>query len=135
MKQQVRNTRNILIVVALTVLSLHPSLQLFAQDSAKLKPELTVAYTGTISYQPVFQVRLYNNTEPVRLLLKDEQGDVLYSEKIRGNYHKRFQVDVSPDEPVTLIVTIVDRKGRRVHQYTVSNADKNMNDKLITSVK
>jgi hypothetical protein len=128
-KQVFANLKKTCIIVGLAVASLQ---SLYAQDSLKTPPSLTFTYAGTIRYQPVFHVKLQNATGTAKLLLLNEDGDILYAEKFDGNYNKRFQVDVPATEQVTLVVKIVDTKGRKLHQAVVNNRDRNQADELLT---
>lgn len=79
-------------------------------------------FVGKINQHPVFQLNL-NNTEADQYFIdiKDENNNVLYSEKVKGaNLSRRYQLDVSDADLATAGFGVkVEVTSARTHKTTV----------------
>jgi hypothetical protein len=113
------------------------SLLLMGAASAQTKlPEPTVKYIGTLDGQPVFRVSLDNQSNNVyHLTIKDDTGDILYSEKIKGKeFSKKFKFENSDRHNVKLTFTVEGKEGSQSQDFQVNTSTKVWNDVVVTSL-
>jgi hypothetical protein len=113
------------------------SLLLIGAASAQAKlPEPTVKYIGTLDGQPVFRVQLQNqNSNIYHLTIKDETGDILYSEKIKSKeFSKKFKFENSDRHNVKLTFTVEGKEGSQSQDFQVNTSTKVWNDVVVTSL-
>jgi hypothetical protein len=106
-----------------------------ASAQSKL-PEPTVKYIGTLDGQPVFRVFLDNQNAGVNhLTIKDETGDILYSEKIKGKeFSKKFKFESADRHNVKLTFTFEGKQGLSSQEFQVNTSTKVWNDVVVTSL-
>jgi hypothetical protein len=127
MKQTIKSTRMIAMGI-LTLCTIGLSNSTFA--GAKTNNPAELKYVGKIENQPVFQLKLNNDeAETYFINIKDENNNVLYSEKVKGaNLSRNYRLDVddadlhSPGFGVTFEVESA--KTHKKEVYKVSNQTK-----------
>ena len=107
--------------------------------SAQEAPQATtpaIAYIGSLDGQPVFKVELDNKNSAVSYLtIKDELGDVLYSEKIRNkHFSKKFKFENSDRENLKLTFQLESAKGTVTQEFKVNTSTKVLSDVVVTKL-
>jgi hypothetical protein len=113
------------------------SLLLIGATSAQSKlPEPNIKYIGTLDGQPVFKVSLDNQSNSVyHLTIKDETGDILYAEKIKGKeFSKKFKFENADRNNVKLTFTVDGKEGSQSQDFQVNTSTKVWNDVVVTSL-
>lgn len=113
------------------------SLLLIGATSAQTKlPEPSIKYIGTLDGQPVFKVDVDNQNNGVyHLTIKDETGDVLYSEKIKGKeFSKKFKFENNDRNSVKLTFLVEGKEGSQSQEFQVNTSTKVWNDVVVTSL-
>jgi hypothetical protein len=113
------------------------SLLFIGATSAQAKlPEPTIKYIGTLDGQPVFRVDLDNQDNSIyHLTIKDDSGDILYSEKIREKeFSKKFKFENSDRRSVKLTFVVDGKEGSRAQDFQVNTSTKVWNDVVVTSL-
>lgn len=97
---------------------------------------VAIKYMGAVGSKPVFQVEFDNQSEEeILVVLKDTEGNTLYSEKFQGKrFSKRFQLDrIEEDAAVTLSLT--NRKDRQTQQYQINHNFRMVQDVTVTRLR
>jgi hypothetical protein len=113
------------------------SLLLIGAASAQSQlPEPTVKYIGTLDGQPVFKVQVENENNAVsHLTIKDDTGDILYSEKIKGKeFSKKFKFENADRRNVKLTFIVEGKDGAQSQDFQVNTSTKVLNDVVVTSL-
>ncbi|MDE3214669.1 MAG: hypothetical protein KGM98_15680 [Bacteroidota bacterium] len=127
MKQTIKSTKKIaLAFAALCIMGV--TNHAFANSKTENPAELT--YIGKLQNQPAFTLKLHNPEAATYFInIKDENNNVLYSEKISGaNLSRTYRLAVneaqlnSPDFGVTVEVTSA--KTHKKEVYKISNQTK-----------
>ena len=134
--------QNFSTLVKKSILSLaFTSLVLVAATSASASttdstPNPTVKYIGSLDGQPVFKVELNNENAKVQYLtIKDDQGTVLYSEKIKSKqFSKSFKFENSDRDHVRLTFTVESDKNVQSQEFNVNTNTRVLNDVVVTTL-
>jgi len=89
------NRNKTIIFAVVTMLSTVFSGPLLASGTQNDPPGVVVRYLGVVKDNPVFEIS-FNNVESDNYIvrIKDENGFVLYSEKLKGNnMSRRYRID------------------------------------------
>ena len=86
-------------------------------------------FVGKIKNRPVFQLNLNNNeAEEYFIRIKDENYDVLYSEKVKAtdaNFSRKYGLDIEEDDlnapGFAVIVEVTSTKTRKTQVYKISS--------------
>jgi biopolymer transport protein ExbD len=107
-----------------------------AQDSLAVTTPNPVKYIGSLDGQPVFKVELSNeNGKPQFLTIKDDQGVVLYSEKIKSKqFSKSFKFENSDRDNVKLTFILEGDKGVQSQEFKVNTNTRVYNDVVVTTL-
>ena len=99
-------------------------------------PAPAVKYIGSLDGQPVFKVDLNNETSTVQYLtIKDDQGVVLYAEKIKGKqFSKSFKFENSDRDNVKLTFIVESDKGVQSQEFKVNTNTRVLNDVVVTTL-
>lgn len=83
-----------------------------AQDSSNSDPLVTVRHAAPINGSPVFEVLIEKeNKSAFDLDISDEEGTILYSERIKvPSYSKRFKIEIPDLKNIKLVVTLENEK-------------------------
>lgn len=135
-QKKTRLTRK--IVSALVVASLFavaPS-QVKAQDKASLNKEVTVKYLGTIDNQPVVRIE-FDNLENAScyLMIKDEDGNILYSDNFRDQkFGKSFQLQRPDLDKARYSFVLTSSKQKITQSFEVSTNVRTIQDVVVTKL-
>ena len=99
-------------------------------------PAPAVKYLGSLDGQPVFKVELNNATAKVQYLtIKDDQGVVLYAEKIKGKqFSKSFKFENSDRDNVKLTFIVESDKNVQSQEFKVNTNTRVYNDVVVTTL-
>lgn len=99
-------------------------------------PAPAVKYIGSLDGQPVFKVELNNATAKVQYLtIKDDQGVVLYAEKIKGKqFSKSFKFENSDRDNVKLTFIVESDKNVQSQEFSVNTNTRVYNDVVVTTL-
>lgn len=99
-------------------------------------PAPAVKYIGSLDGQPVFKVELNNATAKVQYLtIKDDQGVVLYAEKIKGKqFSKSFKFENSDRDNVKLTFIVESDKNVQSQEFSVNMNTRVYNDVVVTTL-
>jgi hypothetical protein len=94
-----------------------------------------IKYIGSLDGKPVFKVNFDNKNGTVYFLtIKDDEGSVLYSEKIRDKqFSKNFKFD-SDRDVVKLTFTLSGEKETQSQEFKVNTSTRSYNDVAVTSL-
>ena len=105
-----------------------------AQSSAT--PEPIVKYIGTLDGQPIFRVELDNQPGTIyHLTIKDEEGTVLYAEKIKDKqFSKSFKFDNAVRDNVKLTFTLQGNNNTQSKEFKVNTTTKVLDNVVVTTL-
>jgi hypothetical protein len=103
-------------------------------DSITKEKEPAVYYIGTLDGQPVFRVHFDNQENAVySLSILDEDGSLLYSEKIKGKaFSKSFKFERTDRQNTKLRFVLAGNKGNKTQVFQVDNNIQVINDVVVT---
>jgi hypothetical protein len=110
MKTKIRNYGTIALFIAFSLVATVT----FANDEKKTPPAAELKYIGISKNQPVFQLDLNSvNEENFAICIKDQFGEVLYSERIKAKaYTRKFQLDTETLGDAILRVEVKSGKNK-----------------------
>lgn len=138
MKKQISNTRSVLRkgIISLGFFSfaffgLTPA---FARDSKENPP--VVSYAGSVDGQPLFQVKVDNaNSEVYFLSITDDEGNLLYSEKIKDQKISRtFKYDKSDRDNAKLTFVLAGEKEKQTQVFKINTNTQVVQDVVVTKL-
>lgn len=139
MKKQIslvpnRPTNFLRSVVLISALVLSSAPALVAQASLNPVPRVTVQHAVPIAGFPVFSVLIEKEASgSFDLYISDEEGTVLYTERIKGqHYAKRFQLDVKDLEAMKLVVKVVGKNARDTQTFHVNRTLSVVEDMVVS---
>src|ERR1051326_6402037 len=90
-----------------------------AQSLKQSEPPLQIKYLGSLNEQPLFQVDFQNdNEEAYTFSIKDPEGNVLYTEKIKDKkFSKKFKWENTDLETSKLILWLTAEKNQKSQLY------------------
>ena len=138
MKKQISNTRSVLRkgIISLTFfgLALFGFSTAFAKSTTE-KP-LVVSYAGSVDGQPLFQVNVDNvNGEVYFLSITDDQGNLLYSEKIKDQKISRtFKYDKSDRDNAKLTFVVAGEKEKQTQVFKIDTNTQVVQDVVVTKL-
>lgn len=126
MKQAIKKTRMITMGL-FTLCSMGLSLATFA--GVKTDDPIEFKFIGKIKNYPVFQLNLNNNAaEEYLIRIKDENSDVLYSEKVKAkdaNFSRRYGLDIEEEDlnapGFAVTVEVTSTKTHLIQVYKISS--------------
>jgi len=123
-------------IVALSLATIFVTSTSFAINPGNQKPE-DVRYVGNVNELPVYRVSLNNNNAATYIVsIKDNEGNILYSEKVSGKEIVRnYQIDevYSNDYSLTFEVNNVTEKTNSV--YEINKTKKVFDEVAVSKVK
>src|SRR5947208_3182828 len=104
-------------------------------QSTVTSPNAAIKYVGSLDGKPVFKVDLDNKNATVYFLtIKDDEGSVLYSEKIRDKqFSKNFKFD-SDRDVVKLTFILSGNKETQTQEFKVNTSTRTYNDVAVTTL-
>ena len=141
MKKHVKNTLRE-IAKAFIARFVVPSVFVFtflptsAQSVKQSEPPLQVKYIGLLNEQPLFQVDFQNeNGEAYTFAIKDQEGNVLYSEKIKDKkFSKKFKWENTELDTTKLILSLSSEKGQKTQLFEMNTNFRSYQDVVITKL-
>jgi hypothetical protein len=99
-------------------------------------PDPSIKYIGSLDGKPIFKVDLDNQEGKLYYLaIKDDQGSVLYSEKIRDKqFSKNFQFDGAGQNNVKLTFVLSADKETQSKEFKVNTSTRVYNDVVVTTL-
>jgi len=97
--KNVMNKNKTIIVALLAIISTVFSSPVSAKDKRADPPGVEVKYLGFVDNNPVFEIRT-NNVEADNffITIRDEEGNVLFSEKLSGkSLSRRYRIDTQEE--------------------------------------
>ena len=141
MKKQIVNTLREIVkafVIRFAVPSLFVCafLPATAQSLKQSDPPLQVKYIGSLDEHPMFQVDFLNESEEIYFFsIKDPDGDVLYTEKIKDKkFSKKFKwvnTELNSDK---LILSLSNEKGQKTQLFEMNTNFRSYQDVVITKL-
>ena len=126
MKQAMKTTRMITMGL-FTLCTMGLSQATFA--GLKTEDPVEFKFIGKVKNNPVFQLNLNNNeAEEYFIRIKDENYDVLYSEKVKAkdaNFSRKYGLDIEEDDlnapGFAVIVEVTSSKTHKTQVYKISS--------------
>jgi hypothetical protein len=138
MKKQIFSTlvKKSIISLSFASLVLIGSANTASASSTDTTPVPAVKYLGSLDGLPVFRVELNNETAKVQYLtIKDDQGVVLYSEKIKNKqFSKSFKFENADRDNVKLTFTVESDNGVQSQEFKVNTNTRVYNDVVVTTL-
>jgi hypothetical protein len=85
-------------------------------------------FIGKINNKPVFQLNLDDASETYYITLKDQNNDIIYSERVKAkdvNFTRKYQLDITDDELNTpdfgVKVEVTSAKTHKTDVYKISS--------------
>lgn len=105
------------------------------QDPAD-SPNSSIKYVGSLDGKPVFRVELNNlNSNVYFLTIKDDEGSVLYSEKIKDKqFSKSFKFETADRDNVKLTFTLSGENQSQSKEFKVNTNTRVLNDVVVTTL-
>jgi hypothetical protein len=104
-------------------------------QSSDNAPKAAINYIGSLDGKPVFKVDLDNKNGNVYFLsIKDDEGALLYSEKIKDKqFSKSFRFDADRDV-VKLSFILSTGKETQTQEFKVNTSTRSYNDVAVTTL-
>ncbi|HWI90460.1 MAG TPA: hypothetical protein VNT20_04255 [Flavisolibacter sp.] len=138
MKKQIFSTlvRKSIISLGFTSLVLIGLVNTATAGTTDTTPTPLVKYVGSLDGQPVFKVDLKNESAKAQYLtIKDDQGVILYAEKIKGKeFTKSFKFENSDRDNVRLTFIVENEKGVQSQEFKVNTNTRVLNDVVVTTL-
>lgn len=99
-------------------------------------PQPSVKYIGSLEGKPLFKVDVDNKEgKTVYFTIKDDEGTVFYSEKIRGKqYSKFYQFDAAGRSDVKLSFVLAADKETQSQEFKINSSTRVLNDLEVTAL-
>lgn len=136
MKKQISNTRSVLrkgmISLGFFGFALFGFTTAFANSTTEKPP--VVSYAGSVNGQPLFQVNIDNKNGDVYLLsITDDEGNLLYSEKIKDQKVSRtFQYNQPDREDAKLTFVLAGEKEKQTQVFKINTNTQVVQDVVVT---
>lgn len=93
------NKNKTIIVALMAILSTSFGNPVTAMDKKSDPPGVEIKYLGFVSKNPVFEINTRNAVaDSFTITIRDESGEVLYSEKISGrNFTRKYRIDTEEE--------------------------------------
>lgn len=139
MKQTIKTTKSIAIgLFSLCTVGL--TTPTFA--NAKTGDPVEFKYLGKVKDQPVFQLNLNPDASEVYYItLKDENNDVIYSEKVKAkdvNYTRNYMINVNNEEltasDINVKVEVTSLKTHQTKVYKISSRSQVYEDIIVAKL-
>ena len=139
MKQTIKTTKSIAIgLFSLCTVGL--TTPTFA--NAKTGDPVEFKYLGKVKDQPVFQLNLNPDASEVYYItLKDENNDVIYSEKVKAkdvNYTRNYMINVNNEEltasDINVKVEVTSLKTHQTELYKISSRSQVHEDIIVAKL-
>jgi hypothetical protein len=135
MKTDSRNFGKLAIVaLAFTLAFTTPTM---ANDGEKGDHKTELKFIGNMENQPVFELNLINKVEDeYTVIFRDEQGNVLYSEKFKGaGLNKKFMLRSEDFADAALNVTVKSKNNNTTEVYSINRSHSYVEETQVSKVK
>ncbi len=137
--KNVTTNRNVAATVAFILLSLIATTSFASgnekkEAAKKQETAFELKYIGKVDEQPILQVKFTNDSEEeVLFVLKDVEGNVLYSESFAGKvFTKKFMFQADGATELQLELSVYSKKLNQTQVYTVRKNSVVVDDVTIT---
>jgi hypothetical protein len=135
MKTDSRNFGKLAIVaLAFTLAFTTPTM---ANDGEKGDHKTELKFIGNLENQPVFELNLTNKVEDeYTVIFRDEQGNVLYSDKFKGaGLNKKFMLKSEDFGDTALNVTVKSKNSNTTEVYSINRSLSYVEETQVSKVK
>jgi hypothetical protein len=135
MKKAMNNFR-ILAIVLVSVLTLGAAQTVLANDKHE-GPAAELKFIGNLKDHPVFQLNLNNAAEGEYIIsIKDNFGNLLYSEKIKGDHiSRKYSLNPEDIDLSDIRFEVTNRKSNETVSYKVSRNTRYVQDVTVSEEK
>jgi hypothetical protein len=134
MKQLLKNYG--IMAIALVALTLTFSTTTLANDEGGKNNATELKFIGNLENQPVFQLTLNGEEDEYSITFRDEYGNVLYADKIKGaNVTKKFLLKNEEIGDATLHVVVKSKKTSKTEVYTINRSHSYVEETVVSKVK
>ena len=134
MKQLLKNYG--IMAIALVALTLTFSTTTLANDEGGKNNATELKFIGNLENQPVFQLTLNGEEDEYSITFRDEYGNVLYADKIKGaNVTKKFLLKAEELGDTTLNVVVKSKKTNKTEVYTINRSHSYVEETVVSKVK
>ena len=137
-KQSVRDQivsakKKVLYTGLLALLSFGNTASLLAQPPKKV-PAVRISYAGTMNESPLFRIQFENESqETYHLILKDNEGNILYAEKFRDKkFSKGFLLEDVELQKAGLSFVINNYAEKQSEVYEINKKSLSVEEYVIT---
>lgn len=142
MKKQIASTlptrirKSLLRIGLASLLTFSFAPVMHAQDEKPGSSAVSISYAGMIENKPVFLVEFENTTgEAVTVSLKDDQGNVFYSERFRERkFSKKFQLDRDDLDNVKLTFVLATARERQAQSFELNTRTRTIQDVVVNKL-
>ena len=125
-----------IMAIALVALTLTFSTTTLANDEEGPKTATELKFIGNLENQPVFQLTLNGEEDEYSITFRDEFGNVLYADKVKGaNVIKKFLLKAEEIGDATLNVVVKSKKTNKIEVYTINRSHSYVEETVVNKVK
>lgn len=108
---------------------------LLAEETKPVLP-VDITYVGNIDYSPVFQISFDNQEgSEVNLILRDEDGNIIFSEVVKDKkYARKIQLQ-GLDRDVKLTLTLRSKKSTQSQVFQINKNTRIVEDVVVAKVQ
>jgi hypothetical protein len=124
------NRKLAIVALAFTLAFSTPTM---ANDGGdKENPSSELKFIGNVEDQPVFELNLGNEDE-YTVIFRDETGNILYTDKFKGNLTKKFLLK-SDEGDATVSVVVRSRKTNATEVYSINRSHSYVEETVINKL-
>jgi len=118
MKTKIKNYGTVALFVAFSLIATVT----LAHEGRGDAPVAELKFIGNLKNQPVFQLDLNNaNQEDLTITIRDQSGEVLYSEKVKAkNFTRKFQLNTDEIGDEILKVEVRSSNSNKPAVFTIN---------------
>jgi hypothetical protein len=118
MKTKVRNFGAVALLVVFSLIGT----AVFANNGNGDTPATQLKYIGSVEHQPLFQLNLDGSKEEYYYIsIKDQQGQVLYNEKVKAKtFTRTFRLDTDDLGDAVLTVEVRSYNSNKPEVFTIN---------------
>ena len=123
-----------IVALALTLAFTTPTM---ANDGEKGDHKTELKFIGNMENQPVFELNLANKIEDeYTVIFRDENGNVLYSDKFKGTgLTKKFLLKLEDLGDTALHVTVKSKNSNTTEVYSINRSHSYVEETQVNKVK
>ena len=133
MKNRISILRNISLVAVFTFFFVPATV--LANETKPVLP-VDITYVGSVDYKPIFQISFDNQeAADVNLLLRDENGNIIYSEVVKqGKYSRKIQLE-NIDRNAKVTLTLRSKKGTQSQAFYINKNTRVVEEVVVVKVQ